>query len=152
MDTRKLNVSIQPIPGLYKRMEKCQFAIISIVPRSEVVNHYLKAKLLNQKFLISKFNNNISRIIKNNFNEKEITFLVVNIFDIPDFGQKIIRIARQFPDAALFVKGKTKGYCFLDWENKTILEKVESRDFYDELLKWNEGDFLFQDLNFLQPN
>lgn len=139
-------------PGLYQSMEKCEeLAIISILPRSEVVNDYLKNKLLNHMFLISKFQKNVSNRIKNTFNEKEITFLVVNGFDIPDFGKKMIRIARQFPETALFIKGKTKGYCFLEWKDKSIIETSKSRDFYD-LLKWNEWDFKFQDLNFLQPN
>lgn len=152
MSIRKLNLKIEPVSGIYNNIEKCDLAIISIAPRSEVVNGYLRSKLLNQKFLLSKFHNNISKIIKNTFNENEISFLVLNTFDIPDFGKKMIRIARQFPDSALFVKGKAKGYSFLLWKNKNLLEIVKSGDFFEELLNWNGGVFLFQDVNLFHAN
>lgn len=153
MNTRNINLNVAPFPSLYQSMEKCEeLAIISILPRSEVVNDYLKYKLLKSKFGISKFQKNISSRIKNNFNQSEISFHVVNIFDMPQFGKRMIRIACQFPDTALFVKGKTKGYSFLLWENKSMLETLKSRDFFEELVIWNGGVFLFQDVNLLNTN
>lgn len=152
MYKRKIDLKFEAVPVLYKNIEDSEFAILSISSSSKKLNNLLKSKLLNRKFLVSKFQKNISRIFKNNYDEKETSFLVVNAFGDSDFKKKLIDLADQFAGTSLVVKSKNDKY-YLDVEYRhSNLKAAKKRNLYRELLKWNNGNFEFEDEIFLYAN
>ena len=114
MDKRKLNLISEPMPAIYKNVQNCELAILSISSKSEKLNLLLKNKLLNQMFIVSKFQRNISRFIKRNFDEKETSFLVANAFNKPDFIKKLKKISNQFANTTLLIEKDGQFACYIN--------------------------------------
>jgi hypothetical protein len=142
---------VTEMPEIFKNIQQYDVAIISISSTNPIEIKLLRAKLLAERFVIAKFKKNISRILKNNFDENENSFLVINIFRHPDFLIFLIQLTNDFEGISLFIKKKGYSY-YLDAEKKEILFLLEPDIFYEQLTKWNGGDFEFQHFHFLQNN
>jgi hypothetical protein len=119
---------ITEMPEIFKNIQQYDIAIISISTSNPTQIKLLLAKLLTERFVISRFKKNISRIFKNDFDENENSFLVINIFRHPDFLIFLIQMTNDFPGISLFIK--RKGYSYYldaDFEHLHFLQNNSKR-------------------------
>lgn len=140
------------VAGIFENIEKYDVAIISISSTNPNELKLLRAKLLTERFVISKFNKNISKILKNEFDENETTFLVINIFSHPDFLMFLTELTIEFESLIYIVKKKDNSSLILNTKNKELLTLLDEYTLCELVKIWNEGDFDFEHFHLLQNN